>query len=126
MCSFFLLRWLRFSSLPDDLLQEINVVCKCLSSSRGQRTSGQGPLPLKGFCHRHEPGLLQSFDVHTQIAIGHIERVAQICERKFGRSGQKRHDRQAPLLVNDAIDLEERFWIHAAFPRFSVKYKYKP
>ena len=78
---------------------------------------------MEGFGDRHEAGLLLGFDVHAQIAIGHLERIAQIGERKFGRGGQEGHDGQPSLFVNNAVELEKWLWVHVSFLRFSVKNK---
>ena len=68
-------------------------------------------------------GFLERANVRRQVAIGHIERAAQLGERQLGGGRQHRHDSQPPFLVNNAIELKKCLRVHDSFLRGSVKYK---
>ena len=107
--------WVHFRSkdflpgfvLPDDLLQQVDVFSERLAARRRERAGRERPVFLVGFRDRDEAFLPQRADVCGEIAVGHVQHVAQFGERKFGRSRQRRHDRQSALLVNHAIELEK-------------------
>ncbi len=65
------------SGLLDDALQQVDVVGESFLSGRGQGAGGQRTIIAKRFGHRDITRFLQSADVRCEIAIGHVERVAQ-------------------------------------------------
>jgi len=107
--------------LPDDLLQQIDIFSESLASGRRQRTRGERAVVLIRLGHGNIAFLLQGFDVGGQIAIGHPGGVAQFRERKLRRGGEHGHDRQPAFLVDQPIQLQKRFRVHATGVFFSVK-----
>ena len=111
---------LRFG-LPDNLLQQVDVIGEGLPAGGSQGAGGEGSIVLEGFGHRQVAGLLKGADMGCEIAVGHTQPIAQLGERHFRRGGEHGHDRQPPLLVDDTIELEKGFRVHGSFLRCSVK-----
>lgn len=107
--------------LLEDLFQQIDVAGKGFLAGGGQRASGERTIVCVRLADRNVAGLLQGADVRGEIAVRHIQRVAQLGEREFGRGCEHGHDCQPAFLVNHTIELEKWFGVHDSFPRFSVK-----
>ena len=112
--------------LLDDLLQQIDVAGEGFLAGRRQGAGRERAIVGKRFRYGHITRFLERAHVGGQVAIGHPERISHLGERELGRGGQHGHDGQPPFLVNHTVELEEWFRVHAAFFRFSVKYRYMP
>ena len=105
----------------DDRFQQVDVVGEGFFSGGGQRAGRVRTIVLKGFGDGNISRLLQSTDVRRKVSVRHRKRIAQFGERQFRRGGQHGHYRKPPFLVDNAIELEKWFRVHAAFFRCSVK-----
>ena len=93
--------------LTDDLLQQVDVFGESFAASGRERTSRERTIFFVGFRDGNESFLLKCANMRREIAIRHVQRVAQFCEREFRRRGKRRHDGQSALLVDHAIELEK-------------------
>jgi hypothetical protein len=107
--------------LLDDLFEQIDVAGEGLAPGGGQSISRLRFAVLKALGYRHIAGFLQGAHVHAQIAIGHPQGIPYLGETQLGCRRQQRHNRQAAPLVDDAIELEHRVWIHLVLYPFSVR-----
>ena len=77
------------------------------AARRRERAGSQRAVVLIGFGDGHKAFLLQGADVRGEIAIRHVQQVAQLGEGEFGRGGQRGHDGQPPFLVDHTVELEK-------------------
>ena len=93
--------------LTDDLLQQADVFRKGFAARSRERAGGERTILLVGFGDGDEALLPQRADVRGEIAVRHVQGVAQFGEGKLRRGCERRHDGQSALLVNHAIELEK-------------------
>ena len=111
---------LRFA-LPDDLVQQVNVLSEGFASHRCESAGGQRTVVLVRFGYGHKTFLLQGADVGGEIAVGHVQQAAQLREGEFGSGSQCRHDRQPPFFMDHSVELGEKIRIHVVGAFCSVK-----
>ena len=107
--------------LADDLFEQVNVASEGFAPGLGKRAGGERAVVLVGLGHGNKTFLLQDADVRGEIAVGHVQRVAQLGKGKLCRGRECGHDGEPPLLVDDAVELKEQFGIHATGFFLSVK-----
>ena len=94
-------------ALPDNLIQQVNVLGEGFTAGRCEDAGSQRAVVLVRFGYGDEAFLLKRADVGGEIAVGHIQHVAQFGKGEFWRGGKGGHDGQPPLLVNHTVELEE-------------------
>ena len=112
--------FLLFPRLGNDVLQQVEVGGEGLPARGGQGVGGDGAAGLHALGEGHVARLMEGTEMRGHVAIRHLERVADLGEGKLRRRGEHGHNGQPPLLVDDAVEIEKRFRIHARRRR-SVK-----
>ena len=99
--------------MRNDVLQQVEVGAERFPAGGGQGISRDGAAGFHALGESDVAGLMQSAEMRGHVAVGHLERVADFGERQQRRRGEQGHDGEPPLLVDDAVEIEKRFRIHA-------------
>ena len=102
------------AALPDDLLQQPDVPGEGVAALPGEGAGREGTVVAEGLGDRQKPGLLERPEVGGEIPVGHRDRGFEVGEREFVGRRENRQDRQAALLVDDPVQLQDGLWIHRA------------
>jgi hypothetical protein len=104
-----------------NLLQQRDVVSEGLLAVRCERQRGERAVVLEGLGDDDVAGLLKRPHVRGEVAVGHLEQVAQLGEGHLRSRHERGHDAEPSLFVDDAVELEKGFGLHGVGSRFSVK-----
>lgn len=91
--------------LLDDLLEQIDVMGEGRSASGGEGAGRQRAAFLEALGDGDVPGLLEGAEMKSEVAVRHLQRVADLGERYLWIGGQHGHNGQASFFVDDAVKL---------------------